>query len=648
MEVNVNQSGASVDLKEDYDKLEGKIESTKAYLDLKKQYEKSSKKVGGSFDKFSDKSKIFSEKIDSLSAKTKSYQKKIKNQFEKLLDINETTGSKSIKYVKQKLILTVKTIEPKVSKILLEEVLSAVGCDQQQTYTPNVPILIRVSSVDLAGILKTEPGSKVGKLLYERDGVNIQTTPFSMNKQLFELTQSSNPYSTFAGGNDYKGESLQNLFDIVYHDINPVTNVGGGWFEVTPKLRLDKLVGQFIQDYYKTIRLFDKHNIYAWLMDFLTGALSIKLKQSDKTIEDKAFFNKALQRMLGLCFDGRSEIEVSGNAKVSPSDGIDESFFELDEIDLREINQKLNNFKKGVIEFEDCDNVKVPVNTEGILTNLDKLTYVKDDDFDKLASELPSSIADPNVTPVINLPGVDIFDKEFIKQLINGLVTALLSPKVLLPIYTMVKAISSPNSIKIDEIDSFEKFCKMFKTFIINLTTKIGALFIKTLFDIIKKDLKNLILSVIKDITKEKSDKHAKLILTLTKILLSVAEVYKLVDDWRKCKSVVDELLSLIQIWTAGRKSQIPLPILFTARLMDGYSETRAFIGAIQELQKIGIPTGPMPDGSPNLTVLSMFSQLKASANEENENGKVQIALGPLTVTPTGFTIPANAYGKKL
>jgi hypothetical protein len=43
-----------------------------------------------------------------------------------------------------------------------------------------------------------------------------------------------------------------------------------------------------------------------------------------------------------------------------------------------------------------------------------------------------------------------------------------------------------------------------------------------------------------------------------------------------------------------------------------------------------------------------MFSQIQASTNEEDENGKVQVALGPLTITPAGFTVPANAFGKKL
>ena len=138
------------------------------------------------------------------------------------------------------------------------------------------------------------------------------------------------------------------------------------------------------------------------------------------------------------------------------------------------------------------------------------------------------------------------------------------------------------------------------------------------------------------------------MILKLIKTFLIVAEVYKLITDWRKCKSVVDELLRIIQLSMMKSKNIVPWGILAASSLLEGYSETRAFIGTIEELQKLGIPTGAMPDGSPNLTVLSMFSQLKAQALEKAENGKVQVAVGPLTITPAGVTVPSNAFGKDM
>jgi hypothetical protein len=112
----------------------------------------------------------------------------------------------------------------------------------------------------------------------------------------------------------------------------------------------------------------------------------------------------------------------------------------------------------------------------------------------------------------------------------------------------------------------------------------------------------------------------------------------------------VDELLALLDLITSslGFGGQIPLPLLFASQLLDGYSESRAFVGAIEELQKIGVPTGALPDGSPNLDVLGKFGQMKAMAREDSDNNKVQMAIGPLTITPAGLTVPSSAFGKKL
>ena len=166
------------------------------------------------------------------------------------------------------------------------------------------------------------------------------------------------------------------------------------------------------------------------------------------------------------------------------------------------------------------------------------------------------------------------------------------------------------------------------------------------MFELIKKDIKNLIQQVITDVVKEQGDKRITMILKLIQLLLIIIQF---INDLRKCKSVVDELLSLLKIATSGfgGGQGIPLPLLFASQLMSGYSESRAFLGAIEEMQKLGINTGNMPDGSPNLEVLSKFAQMKAMANEEAENGKVQIAIGALSTTPAGMTIPASAYGKK-
>jgi len=632
----------SLDLKFDYKKVKDKIEATKAYKELKKDYDGIQKSAGDSF----EESKVgVTETIDKLKETKKKYQRDLKNQFEQLLDINNITGGKgsnSTRYIKRLLLQTIKNIEPKISEILNEEALNAIGCDQQQTFDPS-EIWIKVGSIDIANLLKLDPNESPGKVLYEKLPIQVQTTPFSMNRELYQRIQSTQPYSV-DNGQLYKGESGQDLFNIQFEP--QYLGQPGGWFKINLSNRLTgaNKVGEFLTDYYRTIKVIEFETIIPAILEALTGAISIQASLGITQVENATKFGIFLQRVLGLCFDNRQEIDVSGVAKVAELDGIDESFFEFTDLDLRNIQQNVDNILNGVVEYENCDYVKLPVDSVAVLEALENLRLVPDNDLINAADSITTTLTNNPQWQGLAITGnIQVaVDFNFIKLIAQGLVTALLSPKVLLPIFTMLKAIGQT---LLDEINNYVDFVKQFKKFFINIVSKIGAIFVQELFELIKKDIKNLIQQIILDLAKEKADKRLIMILKLIQILIVVAEF---ISDWRKCKSVIDELLWLLKIATTGFGNEIPLPLLFGTRLLDGFSETRAFIGTIEGLQKIGIPTGALPDGSPNLGILSIFSQLKAAANETAENGKLQVAIPPLTITPAGISLPSNAFGKSL
>jgi hypothetical protein len=638
-----------LDLNFDYNSVQNKINATKSYTDLKGQYDDTTKKAGESFDKA--KSDITGQ-IQNLKNQSKRYQKEIKSQLEQLLDINKITGGKggnSTKLVKRLFLTALKNIEPKIAKILSEEALNAVGCDQQQSFSAQT-IYIKVKSIDLLNLLKLSPTEDDGKPLYEKQPIDVQNYPFAMNKELYELIQNGNPYST-TNGQLYKGQSGKDLFDIQYVEQNNFF-VTGPWYKVTLKDRIGigvgtpNKVGEFMVDYFKTIRVVDTTNIMANIMEALSGAASIKANAGIGQIGDQTKFGAIVQRILGLCFDNRKEIDVSGIAKLADLDGVDESFFEFNEIDLRKIEQTITNIKNGVIEFEGCDNIKVPVNADAIFEDLNNLNFVSDNDLVDAMDNLTNSlINDPiwGLSPQIDVQAA--VDFNFIKLMCQGIASSLLSPKILLPIYIMLKSLGQS---AVDLINSFMTFIKEFKKFAINLISKVGAIFIEELFELIKRDIMALIQKVIADLIKEKVNKKLTMILKLVQLLLIVSSF---ISDWRRCKSVVDEILSMLSLITSGIPGfggGIPLPLLFASQLLDGYSASRAFIGTIEEFQKIGVPTGSLPDGSPNLDLLSKFSQMKAMANEDDSNGKVEIAIGSLTTTPAGLTIPSKASGKKI
>ena len=635
---------ASVDASFDYSKIKKRVESTKNYGELKDQYNKANDKVGESMEKAKDK---VAQSLQGFADKTKRYQKQLKNQLEQLLDIVNVSGgqgSGSPKYIKRLLLRTINNVEPRVRDIVFS-CLHQINCDETKTYSSTGPIYIKVQSVDLFGRLKLNPNELPGKLLFEKDPVQTGTFPISTNKILKNLTDNtSSSYSQLYNGALYQGKSGQALFNITYEEVDQFQQTGP-WFRIDLEPRASGInnVAEFMSDYYSSIKMTEKVDIITGIMESLTGAISMKASAGVGEVTQSTQADRIILRILGLCFDNRNEIDVSGISKVAPLDGVDDSFFEFTEVDLREIDQRVTNIKNGVIEFEECGNVKVPVDFDQIINNLDQLFYVEGSEFDNLADQLTNTLAN-NPQWGINVDVQPVIDTNFIKLITNGIVGALMSPKVMLPIMIMLKA--QGNDIS-DKIASFNDFVKNFKQFAICCISKIGAIFVEELFKLIKADILRLVQSVITDIVKEKANKKLVMILKLIALLLLIAQI---INDYRKCKSLIDEIFALLNLITTGvglPGGGIPLPLLFASQLCDGFSESRAFLGTIEELQGMGVPTGALPDGSPNFDLLSKFSQMRAMANEEAENGKVEIAIGVLSVTPGG-TIPNKGYGKKI
>jgi hypothetical protein len=628
----------SLDLSVDYKKVKDKVTANQSYNDLKTKYDDITKRAGDNLEEL--KSNV-TESIESVKAQVEKYKREIKNQFEELLDINKITsgqGSNSAKYIKKMMLTALKNIQPKISEILIQESLTAVGCDQQQVFNSQV-IYIKVKSIDIINSLKIDPTTKIGKLIYEKEQVAIQTNPFPMNKELFERIQSGQPYSV-DNGQLYKGVSGQDLFDIQYVEVG-----SDPYFKVTLPNRVNNVnrVGEFMIDYYKTMKPIEFQGVINQIMQSLCNSFSISAGLGVTQVEDATKFDIFVSRILGLCFDNRQEIDVSGVAKIAELGDIDENFFELTEIDLRNIDQRVTNFQNGVIEYLECTTAKLPVNANQINDAIINLIEVPDDELVDAAIAASNTLANNPAWEFGIRPNIDVaIDLDFIKKFAQGVVSGLLTPKILLPVFIMLKALGQS---AVDAVEDMVSFLKNFKEYAKNIISKIGALFVQELFQLIKKDILNLIQQIIADIQKEKLKKKIAMILKLVSLLIIVANF---IQDFRKCKSLVDELLSLLKIATQGWGGDIPLPILFASRLLDGFSDTRAFINVIEEMQKLGIPTGDLPDGTPNLELLSRFAQIKGMSFEETENGKVQVALGALTITPAGLTVPTSAFGKKL
>jgi len=697
---------ATTDLSQGFDSSKSQINSIKTFVEVSKSTKQLKSTAGNSE---SQSVPNLASGLNKIADQQKRYLRQPPNSFDELISMigmANGSGSSTLQYLKKKLLETVVKIEPQVMKIISEEAIKALGCSQEQTfegYTSSdleinpldtLPvgqgIYIPVQSMDIASMLKTPIDSNVGKILYEKLTPNVQSgvfrpyggiTPFPMNKEFHIRLAGDNSSTSYKGeyGKYYQGVSGQDLFDFQYSPINkfgvdqacyrvaliskvnPTATITGG---------TENKIIDFLKDYYSTIKLVDSVDFTATLINILSGAISIKAKLGADEITEQSKFLLVLQRILGLCFDSRREIDVSGVSKIAELDGVDETFFEPTEVDLRNIDLKVSNVQNGVIEFQDCNNVKLPVDFETIVNQL--IEFRENNDLS--TEEQVQNIIDTTNT-IFENPDWKVFlptnfnlevavNMEIIKQIPVAMAGSVLGPKVLFPIFVLLQVVENDatglfnqavtsantyvqsantttntttgavNNIVNNQVD----FMKVFQSFNIEVTSRIGSIFIKQLFELLKKDIINLLSSIVKDIAKGRLEKKYLTISRLTDIALIIQQIVKGVDDYRRCKSLVDEIQTILKLLMglAPPGSEIPAPLLLLTKFLPGTSAERSSINTIQELQKLGVPTGVLPDGSPNLMLFYNLAIHKGEEKERAQNGKINAiglsAAGPVDI----------------
>jgi hypothetical protein len=641
------------DIQDSFKLVFNKIENYQKYQDFKEKKVEQLNKKGVAFEQKASK---ITKPLGEWEEKKQKWLDEKKGLFDELLDTYKLSRKQQNNdvdnndpYLKKVFIKSVRQIEPQIKTILSECVVKALGCTIDQEMQQNQSFYIKTQSIDLFNIFEIAPEEKIGPLYYEKKDIQYGTFPFSMNRELYKLIQDINQPYAVSAGNLYLGTSNTQLFDITYVEsyVDPITGpVTGSFYKIDIGQRPNPLkVDEFLTDYYSTLFFLDYKQLLGNLANIITGCIS---KERNEGFQKVSFLQKLtifIQRIFGLCFDSTKEIDTSGTAKVSENDNTDESFFEFTDFDLRFIEEKASDIKLGVIEFEDCENVKVPMNTEALIDAILQIDFNEDNNNNQIdqAANVLNNVTDDTFRLAL--------DMEFIKQFPKAIIQTLLSPKVILPIMVVVKSLGQQIG---DQVKNAVEFFRLFKSFVIEFVSRIGSLFVKILFDIIKKDVRTLVAGILKDIVQEKKDKlksmtNSLIVLSAPLIVLSATK------SFRECQNIVaqiEKILSLVQgrrRGSAGRNPltvDIPLPLLFSARDLDGFSSTRAYLNILQKMQRLGVPTEPMPDGSPNQFLLVVQAIVEGIDQEMSENAKVAVAIPPLTVSPLFLTTPQKVYGK--
>ncbi len=662
----------ALDIKQSWGDASKKVSAIKTTNELK-QNEKALKKNKANSSK--DNSQNFKKRLSDAKSGKKENKKQIKseekNQLELLLDLFKEslpkTGGQSLSVIATIFLEGSSNTKEKIKDILIDEIVSTIGCSEEQSYdtTVNQPIYIKVNQIDLFNQLKTSPDDEVGKVFYEESNTNNGSFPYAMNQQLYKRLQAPNQsfsQDTSAGnGQTYVSASQAQLFDIEY--VQNYTNqqnvlVNGDFYKVTLNSQANNKtsVSDFLRDYYSSIDVLSFDNLSANLKSSITGSFDLGLGLSQDEIKQKFNFFSVLKRLMGVCNDPTKKIDVAGTAKLSDVDNIDDSFFEPTPQEELLADKLSNNVKKGVVEFEDCGNVELPVNLKSDLASQNEIVKEKNDrkKIELFKKSISDTSNDPNWQKISQKYGFSIpsFDLNIKSSIETSIITKLpavifksiLTPKVLLGFFIMIKSIKNELSETIDsKFDDIKNFMKTFKKFVVNFVRKLMAIFVEELFKVVKKNIKLLVESILVEIIRETKIKQLRMYSTIIYILLIATQA---VLDYRNCKSVIDEILKLLNLGLSSVNLGVPSFILASASILGGVSDTRSMSNVIENLQSAGLPTGAAPDGGPNLMNIAMSSMIQGQNKETAENGKTEVFIPPLTITPAGITLPSKGFGK--
>ena len=696
-------SDISPDISNGYKDIESKIAAYQAYAAVSKSMSEQ-KKTAGNSDALG--AGQFSKQLSSLSSKQESFQRNIPTSFDQLISLIQKTdtkngenGADTLKYLRKLLLETAIQMKPYVSKVIKEEAFKALNCSIQQTYKSisiynlnpvqgissipaNETIMVRLEDIDLFQNIKIKPSSLVGQVFYETTGFtnisdfkNYQNNEnsFPMNYEIWDRVQSQNRSFFQDYSLPYNGISKTRIFDFQYYGSEST----GNYLQVVflnrddtppttgnPFLFSANTIVKSIGDYYESIDIVDTKAMWGTLLNLLTGAFSAPLSIGQK--ENQGVTTIIMNRIFGLCESNEKEIDVSGTAKISPYDNVNDSFFELNEADRRNLDQSINNAQKGVVQFVECDNVELPINTQEIISSLTGITTntpadVQVDIVESILDSIPQKWEQ-------DFPGLawqNPWNMDVLKKIPLAMALSLFaSPKVLFPIFmfksflenqvlglanqlivsgnSIINVINSGvtsadtiNSLSTQIMGSGVDFIRKFKKFVFGVVAKISEKFLEVLFETLKKNLLAIIKVILKDIYQKTKDKRVLILKTLIEageFIIQTAVAY------RECKSLVGAIQKILQLINKQLPGIPPInkAVVAFADFLPGVSPVRAAINATEILQQNGVPTGPMPDGSPNKMILYQIATQEGMTIEDAQNGVVDIGVSILTGLPIG------------
>jgi hypothetical protein len=566
----------------------------------------------------------FTSKIKGGTQNKKNIFEELTNTVEDVLGANNTVDPKEKPIVKQRLIKYAKSSAQKAlqssKQIVVNETkkvfFAGIGSCDPNTALNTSSINISPKNFDFVNVLKVDPDSITGKMMYE-------STPalngIQFNRELFNNFDSGVPYN-------FMSKSGEVLFSMQWDESIQQYSISG----LTPTMK----ISDFLNDYYNSIEYPNIENVIKTAM--------LMVLQGDETDpmaykNGMTYLNRLTTKLFSICGSPQSDQPLLNNATDELGD--DETdlqdYFDFDDVEGIDLDDE-DAMKRRVLKFIDCNNFEIPISVNHM------------EDFAYLLNKKP---LDENVNNTLNKAVIDAYEQSgsnipfdlfqislmgsYILKIPKALIGTIVSPKMIFPIALSYKILKNED---ITVKDLFKKLYKLFYDVIIKHYWN----FIKEFWRFIKKDLLLFLQETAIEIIKNKIAKIKTIITSLINILKKVIE-----GNIGSCSEIFGIILQTIQA-SLNRSIKIPVPgiLLVLSENLPGFSTDRAYIDAIERLESSGVNMGPIY-GTENKFPSVIKGIIESYSGEMDANSFVKIGLKPsiIPVVPGGAIISPLVEG---
>jgi hypothetical protein len=370
---------------------------------------------------------------------------------------------------------SVPEIEREVKNSLKSELKSIVSCG----VNPSLPswiqstgtgITISVSKVDFLDMLKVDPTSTSGKLMYG----DIST---DFNTFLYDAIQNDGVTKTWKG-----------ILNVTFNAIGPVNNT----LTITSSAAYDsKKLTDLDNDFIDSLTLFNPTQLINNVIDIIFGSISLDINKTTKQLEKEAEINNVVDCIVNSDAD----------------DPISDEYFTFSNEEVYIQQQEADQRKKGILKLECCNKVAASVPIELIIQFNAEMSGATESDKKEIIASNLDAMANANTTnstvPSDNISIKLNFIQQIIENLIKAIVSVILSPKVVMIFLVNYKIVYGQTA----EFDGGVAFIRANKNLFKALIKKITEIIIKKLIAIALKEIATLVASAqaLKEIEKGKA-----------------------------------------------------------------------------------------------------------------------------------------------